>query len=148
MAAATLDRDKVMSSDGEHVGEISDIMLDVPGGRIAHAVLSEGGFLGIRSKLHAISWSALTLARAEKCFNVDISAQRLKEDPGFDKDHRPSMADATWGKSTHNYYNWEDAATVALETAAKSLRDLRVPEVTKLDMKVNSGKVVEYRARV
>lgn len=44
--------------------------------------------------------------------------------------------------------SWEDAARVAVETAAKSLRDLRVAEVTKLDMKLDDGKVVAYRARV
>ena len=44
--------------------------------------------------------------------------------------------------------SWEDAAKMAVETAAKSLRDLRIAEVSKLDMKVDSGKVVEYRARV
>ncbi|HET7202753.1 MAG TPA: dodecin family protein [Steroidobacteraceae bacterium] len=44
--------------------------------------------------------------------------------------------------------SWEDAARSAVETAAKSLRDLRVAEVGKLDMKVEDGKVVAYRARV
>ena len=44
--------------------------------------------------------------------------------------------------------SWEDAAKNAVETAAKSLRDLRVAEVSKLDMKVDGGKVVAYRARV
>jgi sporulation protein YlmC with PRC-barrel domain len=105
MAAATLDGNKVMSADGEHVGKISDIMLDVRGGRIAYVVLSEGGFLGMGSRLHAIPWSALTLDTTEKCFRVDISAQGLKDDLGFDKDHWPSMADAAWATSTHSYYN-------------------------------------------
>jgi flavin-binding protein dodecin len=44
--------------------------------------------------------------------------------------------------------SWEEAAKNAVETAAKTLRDLRVAEVCKLDMKVEGGKVVEYRARV
>lgn len=44
--------------------------------------------------------------------------------------------------------SWEDAARNAVETAAKSLRDLRIAEVSKLDMKVENGKVVAYRARV
>jgi dodecin len=44
--------------------------------------------------------------------------------------------------------SWEDAARHAVETAAKSLDDLRVAEVSKLDMKVENGKVVAYRARV
>lgn len=42
----------------------------------------------------------------------------------------------------------EDAAKRAVETAAKSLRDLRVAEISKLDMKVEGGSVVAYRARV
>jgi flavin-binding protein dodecin len=44
--------------------------------------------------------------------------------------------------------SWEDAASTAVATAAKTLRDLRIAEVTKLDMKVEDGAVVAYRARV
>ena len=44
--------------------------------------------------------------------------------------------------------SWEDAAKNAVETATKSLRDLRIAEITTLDMKIEDGKVVAYRARV
>ncbi len=44
--------------------------------------------------------------------------------------------------------SWEDAARAAVETAAKTMRDLRIAEVTRLDMKIEEGKVVAYRARV
>jgi dodecin len=44
--------------------------------------------------------------------------------------------------------SWEDAARNAVQTAARSLRDLRVAEVTKMDLVIESGKVVAYRARV
>jgi len=44
--------------------------------------------------------------------------------------------------------SWEDAAKSAVETASKSLKDLRVAEVNQLDMKVENGKVTAYRARV
>jgi dodecin len=44
--------------------------------------------------------------------------------------------------------SWEDAAKRAVQTAARTLRDLRVAEISKLDMKVEDGKVVAYRARV
>jgi flavin-binding protein dodecin len=44
--------------------------------------------------------------------------------------------------------SWEDAGRNAVETAAGSLRDLRVAEVTKLDMKVEDGKVAAFRTRV
>ncbi len=44
--------------------------------------------------------------------------------------------------------SWEDAAKTAVETAGKSLKDLRVAEITKLDMKIQENKVVAFRARV
>jgi flavin-binding protein dodecin len=44
--------------------------------------------------------------------------------------------------------SWEDAAKTAVETAAKTLRGLRVAEISKLDMKIDGGKVVAYRARL
>jgi flavin-binding protein dodecin len=44
--------------------------------------------------------------------------------------------------------SWEDAGRKAVETAAGSLRDLRVAEVIKMDMKVDNGKVTAFRTRV
>jgi hypothetical protein len=44
--------------------------------------------------------------------------------------------------------SWEDAARNAIEAAAQTLRDLRIAEVSKLDMKIEDGKIVAYRARV
>jgi len=49
------------------------------------------------------------------------------------------------GTSTES---WEDAARNAVETAAKTLRDLRIGEVSKLDMTIDDGRVTSYRARV
>ncbi len=49
------------------------------------------------------------------------------------------------GTSTES---WEKAAKAAIETASKSLRDLRIAEVEKLDMQIEDGKVVAYRAKV
>ena len=44
--------------------------------------------------------------------------------------------------------SWEEAAKTAVETAGESLRDLRIAEVTKLDLVVTNGKVTAYRARI
>ena len=66
---------------------------------------------------------------------------------------------ATKNKSTESVYrvtevigtssqSWEDAANTAVQTAAGTLRDLRVAEVNKLDVKIEGGKVVAYRAKV
>lgn len=64
---------------------------------------------------------------------------------------KKSKADAIY-RVTHiigsSPTSWEDAARNAVETAAKSLRDLRVAEISDLDMKIDNGKVVAYRAKV
>ena len=44
--------------------------------------------------------------------------------------------------------SWEEAAKEAVETSGKTLRDIRIAEVDKLDMRIENGKVVEYRVRV
>ena len=44
--------------------------------------------------------------------------------------------------------SWEDAAKNAVETASKTLKDLRIAEITELDMKIENGKVTAYRAKV
>ena len=105
MDAATLKGDNVVNGAGEGLGEIQAIMLDVGAGRIAYAVLSFGGFLGLGNKLFAIPWSALTLDTTNHRFILDASKEQLEAAPGFDKDHWPSMADRTWATDIHAYYD-------------------------------------------
>lgn len=105
MAAETLRGDHVINLQGEKLGSIEDIMLDVQGGRIAYAVLSFGGILGMGDKLFAIPWSALTLDADRKCFVLDVPKYRLQNAPGFDKGHWPAMADENWASQVHSYYN-------------------------------------------
>ncbi|MEN7529501.1 PRC-barrel domain-containing protein [Cupriavidus sp. DL-D2] len=114
MAASSLDSTKVYSSDDEHVGEIKEIMIDVQAGRVAYAVLTTGGFLGIGDTLHAIPWSALVMDTDAKCFRIGLTADRIKDAPGFNKDSWPSMADPQWGAAVYKYYErdpyWTGAA--------------------------------------
>lgn len=111
MSSDSLTGDSVVNSMGEDLGKIEAIMLDVPRGRVAYAVLSFGGFLGLGDKLFAIPWEALTLDAERECFVLDVEKDRLKNAPGFDKDHWPAMADLQWANNIHSYYGsrpyWE-----------------------------------------
>jgi sporulation protein YlmC with PRC-barrel domain len=111
MSAGTLTGNDVKNSRGENLGDIEAIMLDVPSGRVAYAVLSVGGFLGAGDKLFAVPWRALKLDTDNKCFLLEVEKERLKDAPGFDKDHWPSMADMQWASKVHSYYGtqpyWE-----------------------------------------
>lgn len=104
MSSSTLEGDEVVNRQGEKLGTLEEIMLDVSGGRIAYAVLSTGGFLGVGDKLFAIPWQALTLDTDNECFILDIEKERLENAPGFDKAHWPAMADQRWASELHTYY--------------------------------------------
>ena len=111
MAASSFEGETVVNAQGETVGEIEDIMLDVRAGRIAYAVMSVGGFLGIGEKYFAIPWHAFTMDTDNHRFILDVDKERLKNAPGFDKDRWPSMADPRWANEVHAYYGtrayWE-----------------------------------------
>ena len=79
-------------------------MLDMRSGRIAYAVLSFGGFLGMGEKLFAVPWNALTLDTDNKRSILNVEKDRLKDAPGFDNDNWPDMADTTWATGIHDYY--------------------------------------------
>jgi sporulation protein YlmC with PRC-barrel domain len=112
MAASTLAGDKVRNTAGEDLGKVDEIMIDIPTGRVAYAVVSFGGFMRMGNKLFAIPWSAFQVDEDDKCFILDVDKQTLETAPGFDKDNWPDMEDATWRTEVFKHYNadpyWED----------------------------------------
>ena len=104
LAADTLTGDKVVNLQNEDLGKIEHLMIDLGTGRIAYAVLSFGGFLGMGDKLFAIPWSALTVDTFEKRFILQVDKELLKRAPGFDKGQWPNMADRAWGTQVFKYY--------------------------------------------
>lgn len=103
---------KVMNSANENLGEISEVMLDKKTGQVAYVVLESGSFLGMGGKLFALPWNSINYDESKDCFKLEIDKDRLKNAPGFDKDHWPDMADRTWGQSIYTYYKakpyWEE----------------------------------------
>ncbi len=97
----------VQNMGREDLGEIKDLMIDLSGGRIAYAVLSFGGFLGMGDKLFAIPWQAFQVVQEEEVLLLDVAKEKLQQAPGFDKDNWPDMADVTWGESIHAYYGYD-----------------------------------------
>jgi sporulation protein YlmC with PRC-barrel domain len=104
LSASTLAGDRVRNSAGEDLGKVNEIMIDISSGRVAYAVLSFGGFLGMGDKLFALPWSVLTVDEDKKCFVLDIDKKMLEKAPGFDKDRWPDMADNTWSTAIYSYY--------------------------------------------
>ncbi len=104
LSASTLVGDQVRNSAGEDLGKIEEIMVDVASGRIAYAVLSFGGFLGIGDKLFAIPWSSLKIDEGEHQFILNADRQTLENAPGFDKDNWPDMADPAFESAVYGHF--------------------------------------------
>lgn len=96
--------DSVVNRAGESLGKIEELMLDLEKGRVAYAVLTFGGFLGMGEKLFAIPFEALKLDVNRQHFTLDVDKDKLKDAPGFDKAHPPKVADRTWGAEIYKYY--------------------------------------------
>jgi sporulation protein YlmC with PRC-barrel domain len=107
LSASTLAGDRVINAEGEGIGKIDEIMIDTLTGRVAYAVLSFGGFLGMGDKLFAIPWNLLSLDEDNKTFRLDVDRETLKKAPGFDKNNWPDMTDRSWGSAIYKYYRSE-----------------------------------------
>jgi sporulation protein YlmC with PRC-barrel domain len=108
LSAASIIGNKVVNTDGEQLGNIKDLVIDLDDAQIAYAVLSFGGFLGLGDKLFAIPLEALTFDTRENQVVLDVDKDVLKNAPGFDKDKWPDTAqyEAGWLLDIYEYYGY------------------------------------------
>ncbi len=104
MSADSLNNDAVVNPEGQDLGKIEDIMIDLPTGRVAYAVLSFGGFLGLGDKLFAIPWAVLGVDQDNQRFVLNVAKETLESAPGFDKDNWPDFGDPQYNSQVHNHY--------------------------------------------
>jgi sporulation protein YlmC with PRC-barrel domain len=95
---------KVINRQGENLGKIEEVMLDSLPGRVAYAVLSFGGFLGVGDKLFAVPWNGLQYDPHSEAFVLNADKKLLENAPGFNKDRWPDMADTTFRSDVYKYY--------------------------------------------
>ncbi len=108
LAASSMLGNKVVSPEGEELGILKELMIDLDEGQINYAVLSFGGFLGLGNKLFAIPWEALTLNTDDHTFILDVDKEQLKNAPGFDKDNWPNdiQYESGWLIDLYEYYGY------------------------------------------
>jgi PRC-barrel domain len=97
----------VFNMAGENIGEIRDVMIDKSSGRIAYAVMSFGGLLGIGEKYHPMPWALLEYDPARGGYVVDISPTQLEGGPVYDKGKDPGWNSRDFETRLHDYYGSE-----------------------------------------
>jgi sporulation protein YlmC with PRC-barrel domain len=102
---------EVYASDGTHIGEVEHLIIDKLSGRVAYAVMSFGGFMGLGHEHCPIPWGALHYDTTLGGFRTDITEQQLQDAPEF-SNH--SWRDREWETKTHSHYGapqyWEAGA--------------------------------------
>ena len=108
LSANSIIGNKVVNTEGEQLGNIKDLMVDLDDTQIAYAVLSFGGLLGLGDKLFAIPLDALTIDTHNQSVVLDVDKEVLKNAPGFDKNHWPDNAqyEAGWLLDIYEYYGY------------------------------------------
>lgn len=95
---------RVLNRDGEPLGRVEELMLDVQHGRIAYAVMGCGGFFGLGERYFAIPWAALVMDPDGDCLVVDVARERFEwrrdadegatQDEGMLTSHGPGVQPA------------------------------------------------------
>ena len=99
--------DNIVNRTGERLGKIEELMLDLEKGRVAYAVLSFGGALGLGEKLFAVPFEALKLDASREHFTLDVDKNKMQSAPGFDKNKPPMASDRTWGAEVYKFYGYK-----------------------------------------
>jgi sporulation protein YlmC with PRC-barrel domain len=104
---------EVVNPNGENLGTIYDVIIDLQIDHIAYMVLSFGGFMGIGEKLFVVPAKALQPQPGGDKMVLNVEKDRLKEAPGFDRDNWPNLANREWGTQIHEYYGvapyWQES---------------------------------------
>jgi len=100
ISAAKVQGTDVYNTGGEHIGDLDDVMIDKTSGKVAYAVITFGGFLGMGKERRALPWSVLSYDTDKDGYVTQASDDTLKNTPDLG-----DYGDREWGTQLHKYYN-------------------------------------------
>lgn len=104
LRASRLIGKKVRNAQGEHLGEIADLMVDLDQQRVHYAVLAFGGMLGMGEKLFAYPVTQLRTVGKDDEVMLNVDRDRLKNAPGFDRKRWPDWTDTRYRAQVDRHF--------------------------------------------
>lgn len=102
IASDKVDGTAVYGANGERIGSIKRIILEKRGGRVAYAVLSFGGFLGVGDDYYPLPWEKLTYDESLDGYRIDLTKEQIEGAPRLADD------DGNWyrdnGRNVYDFY--------------------------------------------
>ncbi len=108
----------VYDASGERLGTIDSIMLNKRSGKVAYAVMSFGGFLGIGERYHPLPWNVLTYDQDKGGYNIEHSADDLRKAPNYSRDEVDSFDGGRRAQEVDDYYGVDIARGASAEVGA------------------------------
>jgi hypothetical protein len=103
IAASKVNGTRVFNPGGESCGAIYDVTIDKRSGKVAYAVMSFGGFLGIGENYHPLPWEVLHYDEGLGGYIVNVELQRLREGPAYGLSETPPWSTG-YGSEVDDYY--------------------------------------------
>lgn len=94
----------VYGLNGNHIGSVERVMIDKRSGKVAYAVMSFGGFLGIGQDYYPLPWAKLDYNEALDGYQVDVTEEQVKGAPSFARDDEYDWADREHDRRISSYY--------------------------------------------
>jgi sporulation protein YlmC with PRC-barrel domain len=104
IAASKVEGTNVYNRRGESLGSIYDVMIDKRSGKVAYAIMSFGGFLGIGEDYHPLPWNLLTYDTGMGGYVVDLDKDRLMGAPRYARNSLPNWTDPAYTRGIDDYY--------------------------------------------
>ncbi len=103
----------VRNPQGEKLGSVEDVVIDLKDGKVHYLAMSFGGVLGIGSKYFAVPLDQVRFnhGKEEMYFVIDVPKEKLEKAPGFDKNDWPDFADPNWKNQIDTYYRTNTTGT-------------------------------------
>jgi sporulation protein YlmC with PRC-barrel domain len=103
IAASKVEGTPVMNTAGEKLGSIENVMIDELTGKVAYAVMSFGGFLGIGDRHYPLPWNVLKYDTNLDGYVVNLDKQMIEGAPTYGTDEEVDWADREWARRVHDY---------------------------------------------
>ncbi len=135
----------VKNNQNQKLGEVKDVVIDLPSGKISYVVVGVGGFLRMGEKLVAVPPAAFTVSGTEKVLLLNADKAKLENAPGLDRDRWPAAENLDWGAAA-KYWNLpaENDAAIRTQASVHSERNSAKAEV-KAGARTDKDKSKELR---
>jgi hypothetical protein len=104
IAADKVEGTAVYNRAGEKLGSVENVMIDQLSGKVAYAVMSFGGFLGMGENHHPLPWQVLHYDAGAGGYVVDLDKKLLERAPQYGPRDHIDWNDQRWGRTVHDYY--------------------------------------------